>query len=420
MLAGRVASGGFIAVSRGDQLEAFFPWGHASKSFGSPVTDRTLFHLGSAGKQMTAMAILRLELEGKVDPGKPLGTYLKDLPRTWAAVPVRHLLSHTSGIPDYTDVLTEWDRPQPRAAVIKAIGDLPLNFLPGEAWAYSNSGYLLLGWLIGEVSGQSYADYMRSLLQAAGTPLARLDAAGEIIPDRAEPYTWEEGKLVHSRRMDSSVSASSDGGVIMSARDLGPWRGALDRGRLVPREALSRALRPAALSTGRQAPYNYGFFLDRTRGQPLHHHSGSVPGFSSRWTALPRQSLSVLAVMNQEGGNGPYLGDMAYVALEAAEPGSTYVSLPAGTEDARSRALRALLQRGERAPDPGVLAPELAILGPKTRGVPRMRDPMTSLLPVESYEANGGEMVRYRIAESGGVRHMLAGWTRDEKLFWLQ
>jgi CubicO group peptidase (beta-lactamase class C family) len=128
MLAGRVASGGFIAVSRGDQLEAFFPWGHASKSFGSPVTDRTLFHLGSAGKQMTAMAILRLELEGKVDPGKPLGTYLKDLPRTWAAVPVRHLLSHTSGIPDYTDVLTEWDRPQPRAAVIKAIGDLPLNF----------------------------------------------------------------------------------------------------------------------------------------------------------------------------------------------------------------------------------------------------------------------------------------------------
>ncbi len=419
LLAGRVAPGGFVAVSRGDKLIAFHPWGQASKSFRSPVTDRTLFHLGSASKQMTAMAILRLQLEGKVDPLRPLGTYLKDVPNAWAAIPVQHLLSHTSGIPDYLDVITDWDRPQARAAVIKAISDLPLNFSPGETWAYSNTGYLLLGWLVGEVSGQSYADTIRSLFQAAGTPSARLDAAGEIIQDRAEPYSWTDDRLVHAQRMDSGVSAAGDGGVLVSARDVAPWRSALERGGLAPREAVSRALRAAALTTGRQAPYNYGMFLDRTRGQLLHQHGGSVPGFLSHWAALPDQSLSALAVLNYDGPRAPNLVEIATAALEEVAPGSTFASLPQGGSDPRSRALRALLERGEKAPDPAVLAPELAVLGPKTRGVPRMRNPIISLLPVESYEANGGEMVRYRITSSSGSAHRLAGWTKDGKLFWL-
>lgn len=419
LLTGRSTAGGFVAVGRADQLAAFFPWGEASRSFHQPVTDRTLFHIGSVGKHVTAAAVLRLEHEGQVDTARAVGAYVAGLPSYWADIPVRHLLSHTSGIPDYLAVLTEWDRPQPRSAVVTAIGDWPLNFSPGEAWSYSNTGYLLLGWLIDEVSGRSYADYMRDVFVTAQTPSARLDAAGDIIEYRAEPYTFENGRLVHAARMESGVSSTADGGVLMSARDVAPWYAALQSGRLFPTSVLERALQPAPLLTGRQAPYNYGLHLTQTRGRALHHHSGSGIGFMSHWAELPELSLAALAVSNYEGPNGASLHEISHAALEAVAPESTYLSLSVQREEARARALRALLERGDRDPDPGVLAPELSRLGPRTRGVPRVREPVDSLLPVESYEANGGEMIRYRLLQGGRERHPLAGWTRDGKLFWL-
>jgi D-alanyl-D-alanine carboxypeptidase len=406
-------------VGRGDQLLAFQPWGEASKSFRIPVTDRTLFHIGSVGKQITAAAILRLEQDGRITADRPIGSYVKGLPASWADIPVRHLLSHTSGLPDYLSVLTDWDRPQPRAAVLSAVGSLPLNFAPGEAFDYSNTGYLLLGWLINDVSGRSYPDYMRELLADAGTPSARLDAAGDIIENRAEPYTVEKGRLVHAARMESGVSAAADGGVLMSARDVAPWSQALHGGRLVPASTLRRALSPTRLLTGRYAPYNYGFHLAQTRGQRLHNHSGSGIGFMSHWAGLPDRSLAALVVTNYEGPNGLLLHEVAHAALEAVAPGSTYLSLPEQRADPKSRALKALLERSDKNPDPAILAPELARLGQRTRGVPRMREPIETLLPIETYEANGGEMVRYRVMQGGRAKHPLVGWTKEDQIFWM-
>lgn len=416
----RTAPGGFVAVTQGDRLKAFMPWGHASKSFDQPVTDSTLFHLGSVSKHVTALAILRLQLAGKINVDQPVAAYLKDAPRSWDRILVRHLLSHTAGLPDYLNVLKDWDRAQPRKVVMEAIRDLPLNFSPGDAWDYTNSGYLLLGWIISDVTGRGYDEHIADLFRDAETPTARLDAAGEIIVGRAEPYTWEDGKLVHATRMESGVSAAADGGILMSARDAAPWRGAIERSRLVPYEEFKRALRPAMLTTGRQAPYNYGFRLDRTRGHAWHHHDGSGPGFLAYWAASPDRSLSVLTMTNYDGPNGPNLADLAHTALETVAPGSTYHSLPDQNTDSRSRALKALLERGESPPDRGLLAPELAGLGERTRGVPRLRKRVSAVHPVESYEANGGEMVRYRIIHDGRPIYGLAGWTRQEKLFWLK
>ncbi len=420
LLAGKVGPGGFAAVTRGAELTAFHSWGHASLPFRQPVTERTLFHLGSCGKQVTAMGVLQLEAEGKVDRSRPIGAYVKDLPTAWADIPISRLLSHTSGIEDYLAVLTEWDRPQPREVVLKATKDRPQLFRPGDAWSYSNTNYLLLGWLIADVSGRSYADYISDrVLKAAGAPTARPDAAGEIVEDRAEPYTDLEGRVVHSPRMETGVSAAGDGGILMSAVDVGPWRAALATDRLVGRAQMVRALVSEPLNTGRQAPYNYGFMLERMRGQTHHQHGGGTPGFICQWIALPDQGLSVLVALNYDGPGGVSPAILAYGAMEAVEPGSTFLSLSANREDARSRALKALLSRGDTRPDPAVLAPELAVLGEGPRGVPKARQAITSIVPVESYEANGGEMVRYRVTQASGISHRLAGWTRDNKLFWL-
>jgi hypothetical protein len=111
---------------------------------------------------------------------------------------------------------------------------------------------------------------------------------------------------------------------------------------------------------------------------------------------------------------------MAFTALESLAPSSTFLSLPQKPEDPKSRALRAFLGRGESPPDSAVLAPELAILGTRSQGLPRMRRSIDALHPVESFEDNGGEMVHYRITQGNRTVYRLAGWTSDGKLFWLQ
>src|SRR5439155_3100730 len=143
-----------------------------------------------------------------------------------------------------------------------------------------------------------------------------------IIAERAEPYTWAKDHMVHAVRMENGVSRAGDGGMLLSALDIGPWRTALATGKLVPTTALARAWRPAPLNTGRAAPYNYGQMHDETRGRRLQVHTGSVPGFLSAWASLPDQGVSALAVANYDGPKGPSLRRLAFAALEAAAPGA--------------------------------------------------------------------------------------------------
>jgi hypothetical protein len=216
-------------------------------------------------------------------------------------------------------------------------------------------------------------------------------------------------------RMDSSVSASSDGGVIMSARDLGPWRGRWIVA-VVPREALSaHCVRRAELPV-RQAPYNYASSSTDAGQPPPPQRFGS--GFSSRWTALPAQSLSVLAVMNRRAGTGLTSGH----GLCRPWKRQNWINL----RIAAGRDRRCAITGTGRSPAAGRKSARSARLHRNWRSSARRPagsrecGSMTSLLPVESYEANGGEMVRYRSPKVAASGTCWPGWTRDEKLFWLQ
>jgi D-alanyl-D-alanine carboxypeptidase len=134
-----VVAGAAVAVARGGEAIGFWGAGYASLPFHVPVTQRTLFHIGSVGKHITALAVMQLVDAGRVGLGASLGTYVTGLPATWAEAPVRSLLTHTSGLPDYGTVIKEWDRPQGRDVILDAIGARPPLFAPGEAWAYSNT-----------------------------------------------------------------------------------------------------------------------------------------------------------------------------------------------------------------------------------------------------------------------------------------
>ncbi|GAA0870218.1 hypothetical protein GCM10009116_20540 [Brevundimonas basaltis] len=421
---GKDSAGGVLVAVRGGRAVAVYPWGSASLPFDVPVTERTLFHLGSNAKFMTAVAVTQLVEAGALGFDDPIGQHLPDLPPSMAGVSVSRLLHHTSGLIDYFEVLPDWDRPQTREIVVAAMKDQAVLFQPGESWSYSNTNYLMLGWLIEALSGQSYADYIQSrVFTPAGAPTARADAAQQVVPNRAEPYEVQDGAFHHAVRMEDGVSRAADGGLLFSALDAAPWRTALDRDRLVSAASMRRMLTPAALTTGRLAPYGYGVFLERTRGAPFRQHGGGVPGFISNWMTWPEADLSILGLTNSMARNAPSLTDMILALAESLQPGVSWRDMaPAGDgSDPRTRALRSLLERPEGAPAPdGLLGPELAL---RPAAQLRRASGLTNLAPLERWTmgdgAEQGEMVRYRVTTATAVRDLVVGWTPDDRIYWM-
>ncbi|MDB5420344.1 MAG: beta-lactamase [Brevundimonas sp.] len=420
---GKTTIGGVLVAVHKGQTVALYPWGKASLPFDVAVNERTLFHLGSNGKLMTSVAVFQLIEAGLVGPNDPIGAHVQGLPPSIAGIQINHLLHHTSGLIDYPEVLPDWDRPQTRDIVIAALKDQPVHFQPGESWQYSNTNYVLLGWLVADVSGQSYADYVQArLFNSAGTPTARADASQQIIPNRAEPYSIDSDGIRHSVRMDNEVSRSADGGVLFSALDVAPWRAALDTNRLLSAQSMSRIVSPGQLTSGRLAPYGCGVFLQRTRGADLWRHTGGVPGFVSNWLTWPQADLSILAVINSEGSGGVALGDMITTLAESIQPGVTWTGLaPAGDgSDVRTRALRSLLERSANSPAPdGLLASELSWMSGD--GMARVQG-LEKIVPLESWYVGAnpaeGEMTRYRLTRGGVQRDIVVGWTADDRIYW--
>ncbi|WP_309093231.1 serine hydrolase domain-containing protein [Phenylobacterium sp.] len=422
--AGRDSAGGVLVAVRGGRTAGVYAWGKASLPFDVPVTARTLFHLGSNGKFMTSVAVAQLAEAGALGFDDPIGRHMADLPPAIGAVSISHLLHQTSGLVDYGNLLEDWDRPQTREIVLAALRDQPVLFQPGESWSYSNTNYLLLGWLIETLSGQSYAEYVQArLFTPAGTPTARADAAQQIVPGRAEPYEFQDGAFRHAVRMEDAVSRAADGGLLFSALDAAPWRSALDRNRLVSPATKRRLLMPAKLNSGRLAPYGCGVFLERARGQVVLRHGGGVPGFISDWVTWAEADLSVLAMTNSAARSGPSLTEMIFAMAESIQPGVTWRDQPpiGDGSDRRGRILRGLLERPAGAPAPdGLLAPEL-MLRPADR-LRRMSAPFTLAL-LERWPAGErpeqGELERYRTVSEGRVRELVVGWTEDDRLYWL-
>jgi CubicO group peptidase (beta-lactamase class C family) len=420
----RVA-GAALTVARDGEAIGFWSAGYASLPFRVPVTERTLFHIGSVGKHITALAVMQLVDAGSVALDAPVGSYVQGLPDSWAAIPVRRLLTHTSGLPDYGRVIRDWDRPQGRDLILSAIGAVPPSFAQGTAWAYSNTNYVVLGWLIEAISGQTYADYLRDrLLAPAALPAARVDSAPDVIPDRAEPYDYSDGRFVHAVQLERLVSAAADGGVLFSGRDIAPWSAALTSERLVSRALMTQATTGALLTTGRQVPYGFGWFVEHTAGHHMQRHAGRVPGFAAFLMHLAGPRLWVAAMTNTTPS--PPLLLMALTAAEAFAPGSTFLELPPEGDgrDARTLRARAVLERGSAPLNPDWFAPEMQVLlrvGGEAfqASLPGRLPPLDRLDPIESYPVpGGGRMVRYRAALAGHVAHYLFGWTDDDRIFW--
>lgn len=412
-------------VAQHDRPPLIFTFGHASLPFGVPVSDQTMFHLASTSKHVTAACVLRLVEAGRVRLDQPIGAYLDGLPPLWGEPTIHHLLTHTSGLPDYEDRI-EYDRTYAPTRFLEVASAQPVDFAPGLAWSYSNTGYVLLGWLLEKLTGRSYAALVQQdLFAKAGLVDSRIDDAELVIPGRAEPYVVTDDGYRHALRMSGPISGWPDGGVLMSARDVGRWHAFLDSEAFLSPDSRRAMAVPVQMASGRTFPYGYGWSVDAlSDGRVFHWHAGNVPGFTSYFIRVPAKRLSVMVLTNIESRSSV----QRWIGMTLAEwfaPGSTPLSLP--IKDDRDRAqtdvARRMLFRGTAKLEPDPFAVELRCLIEGRLGekaVPNLsKDPdaLRSFDLVEETRTGSQRLRRYRLRYDHHVAHVLIGHAPDDRIY---
>ncbi len=293
-----------VALIRGGTVVSAKGYGLANVEHNAPVTDETIFQSGSVGKQFTATAVMLQVEDGKLALSDPLLKFFPNGPPSWREITVRHLLTQTSGIPDYNDGLLDYRKDYTEDDLVKFAATLPLDFAPGAEWKYSNTGYQLLGIIVGKVSGGFYGDVLRDrVFKPLGMTTARIISEADIVPHRAAGYRPERGMLRNQSWVSPSLNTTADGSLYLSLRDLIAWDRGIRTGAVLRPESWRDVFTPVTLNSGRRHPYGFGFEVDRIAGRDLQRHGGSWQGFKTYLARYGGDDITVIALANLAQAN---------------------------------------------------------------------------------------------------------------------
>jgi len=289
-------------------------YGLANVELNAPVNSHSLFNIGSIGKTFTATAIMLLQKDGKLSINDPINKYLDSLPETWNKITIKHLLTHTSGIKDYAHdfpgyTYIEKDRKQEitEARFIRMATTVPLNFEPGDRWAYSNSNFVLLGFIIHKLSGKPVGDFMKErIFQPAGMMETRYTSVTNIIAHRSTGYLLDDNnKLINGEYVSNFFSAMGDMGILTTATDLAKWCIAQDHATVLDKQTLQQMWTPAKMNNGAEATgilgfnYGMGWGLSDHRGFSEIGHGGSfINGYTAELLRIPEKNIAVVVLTN--------------------------------------------------------------------------------------------------------------------------
>lgn len=301
-----VAENGKIILKKG--------FGSANMEWNIPNQADTKFRLGSISKQFTALLIVKLAEEGKIKLDVPITTYLKEYPKeNGDKITIHHLLTHTSGIPNYTNAPNFFKdkarNPYTPEEFVKTFSSLPLEFTPGEKFNYSNSGYFLLGYIIEKTTGKSYEQYLQEIIF---TPLKMVnsgyDHSDVILKNRAAGYEKQGKKVVNAAYLDMSIPYAA-GSLYSTVEDLYLWDQALYTNKLLSEKSMESLFKPY-ISAGR-ASYGYGWFIDEVDNGAgkvkIIGHGGGINGFNTIISRYPANK-NLIVLLNNTGGT--VLGEM--------------------------------------------------------------------------------------------------------------
>lgn len=288
-----------VGVVRNGGITVAQGYGLANVEHGAAVTPSTIFQSGSVGKQFTAAVVMLLVEDGKLALSDSLATFFPDGPPHWQRVTVRHLLTHTSGIPDYTDGTIDYRRDQTEDEMVKFAYGLKPEFEPGARWNYSNTGYVLLGAVVRKVSGQFYGDVLRErVFTPLGMRTARIISESDIVPQRAAGYRLAGGILKNQEWVAPQLNTTADGALYLSLQDMLAWDAGIRAGRVLAAGSWQQVFTPVTLNSGRTYPYGFGWGVDAFAGRPAQRHGGSWQGFKTHIARFPADGLTIIVLAN--------------------------------------------------------------------------------------------------------------------------
>ncbi len=300
------APGAAALIVRDGQVVLRKGYGLANVELGVPNTPESVFELGSVTKQFTSAAILMLAEQGKLRLDDELQTYLPDYPKHDAKITLEQLLTHTAGVPNYTN-FPEWmprvREEMPLATLIALFKDKPLDFPPGSKWSYSNSGYVLLGAVIEKVSGVSYERFVEDeIFQKLGMTSSRYGSPSEVIPHRAYGYDRGDAGFKNAEYL-SMTQPYAAGSLMSTVDDLALWDRALSSETLLKRSSIERLFVPAKTGNGSNSRYGLGWGVQSLAGRTIQAHGGGIFGFVTVDLRVPEDKLFITVLSNNPGAD---------------------------------------------------------------------------------------------------------------------
>lgn len=296
-----------LAITHNGELVAERSYGLASIQNDAPVTAKTRFEIASITKPFTAVGIMMLVQDGRLELDAPVTRYLADAPAAWRTITVRHLLNHTSGVPPMGHAWTERHKQSPETLVrllgpdrsteqeYKLALQDKLWFAAGAGWAYSDVGYFLLGVITERASGMPWRTFIE---QRIFLPLGMTDSyvldLWSVHKDEARPYTIRNGSVANMRR-NLQVETPSYVGIFSNVGDLAKFDAALMTNRLLTEESRRVMWTPTRLANGETFPYSLGWEVWNSRGHAAQYHGGYT---GTEFLRLPDDQLAVIVLTN--------------------------------------------------------------------------------------------------------------------------
>ena len=323
-----------IAVARKGQVLLAKGYGLADAEFDVPADGETMFRIGSITKQFTSAAILRCAERGQLSLDDDVSKYVPTFPLQGKHVTLRQLLTHTSGIPSYTDTGEEWKKKWPleltHDELLALVKDKPFDFEPGTKWAYDNTGYYLLGMVLESVAGKPYAEVVQSeLFEPLKLTRTRYDSNVDLIKNRAQGYAFSHGVLVNDQPLGTSQPGAA-GALLSTASDLVRWQMVLTGGAVVKPDSYKAMTTPTVLPDGKDTHYGFGLAIDELAGKKRIQHGGGIFGFNSMLMWFPDDDVHVAVISNGEPLSSSKIADeVAYIALGIEKPAVKDDAIPA-------------------------------------------------------------------------------------------
>lgn len=289
---------GSVLVHKKEKIYVLDGFGKADRENNAKNKSDTVFRLASLSKQFTSMLAMMMMDEGMLSLNDKIGNYLNKVPDKWKSITIYQLLTHTAGLPNYTEI-PEFMKAQRDPATPEQIFDrlkkFPLNFPPGKGTAYNDSGYTILGYILEIIADQLYGDLVAEhIFEPLSMTRSAYDIPEMIIPNRARGYVCREKNLVlNAPYIDMSVPHAA-GALCSTAEDLFLWDRALKANKLIPKKLTEIMFRPV------KGVFACGWMVDEQCGLKRIQHAGGIDGFSTAILRFPEEDACVAVLSNVE------------------------------------------------------------------------------------------------------------------------